>query len=100
MDEAANLIVNSLAFAGENLAWRRCKTLNSRQIDDLAELGQPVGNERRQRVEPLLLAAIVRRQFAQPTRLDVDVLGRLPVGFEIALLASDDVPSLRGLGVG
>jgi len=69
--------VNSLASASEDLALRRCKPLNSPQIDDFAQLGQPAGNERRQRVEPLLLSEVVRRQFAQPTRFDIDVLDRL-----------------------
>src|SRR5256885_8682458 len=63
-------------------------------------MGRSLGPERRRRAEPLLLGTVVRGQLAQSPRLAVNDRASLAVGFQIALIARDDVAALSGLGVG
>lgn len=87
------------AFVGKNLLRCRGKSFCFAQFDSGLQLGKLNVHLRLDRRQPLLLARIVNRQFAQVSQFLVDKISRATVWRQIAIFAGDDVTALARLRV-
>ncbi len=69
------------------------------RCDDIFHKGEPLVDEQVERIEPALLAGVVRGEFAHVAQAGAQSLEARVVGFEIGLIAGDHVASLARLDI-
>jgi hypothetical protein len=70
------------------------------QVDDGAQVGDSIRDERFHLIDPRKLHCIIGGEFPQMPQPEGNDLGGLPIGIQVSVVARDDVTALRSLRVG